>query len=517
MSEEGIRQVLARHGCRLRFREHDWVECLIVSADGVVRGDGLEREAALEGALRQLFPSRIARELFDVAVAGAERSGVGVHVVAAGGGPVAVEMPAAGAPTRVDRGPVRMSIPAEDKTNEVERPAVPRMGLESPARPALPVAASVSELRGSSDRARSIDAIDILVQRIDDCRAELAWSTAQRQRLAILAWICEARSHTDVHPEDAEIRDAVAKVSRQLTEIGKAYWPGSVTALQLQMQPGDLPRHLLGGTPSTWARAAELAERALQQLEHDDERRGHDAYGWADADALAPRASDPAAILDELVEAVEFSWGPLDRYAEPRNPEELPNPTRYRAWVRKLRWIRGQGVDPDVWARVMGRLRWWACRRNGPVQDEGRELEASFKPPEPWAQLVGLPNEGPPAPEIPESWLEAARARAADKKILCVGSRYETAEQRSLGSYLPDAQLEWRLIESELLAEMVRLLNEGRHELLLGAVGLQNSLVDRALARAARAAGVEYVRVNRGRAVSAVRALAHLPEPPGVA
>lgn len=497
MSEDVIRQVLARHGYSLRFREHDWVECLIACSAESYRGEGLDRPTALEAALALAFPSRISRELFDVAVVSAERSVGAVKAVFAGGAPV--ESRPEPAPPPLDRRPPALVRSLDGGASRVP-PAPPSRAIAS--------SPSLSEVRGEAVREVSLDALDILSARVDESRPELAWSTAPRQRLAILAWICEARSHTDIFPDDADIRDAVARVSRQLTEIGKAFWPGSVTALQLQMQPGDLPRHLLGGTPTTWARAAELAERALQHLEHEEERRGQDAYGWADADALEPRCEDPEAVLARLVGIVEQSWGPLDRYAEPRNPEDLPDPVLYRRWVRELRWIRGQRVDPDTWARVVGRLRWWACRRNGPVQEEGRELEPTFRPDASWAALLGVSPGASPAGPFSDEELERARGLTAGARIVVAGRRRDPTEQAWLERLLPDAELDFRLIEGDFVNGLAERLTDGGVRLLLGACGLQSAQVDLAFARATREARCTYVRVNRGRAVSCIRALA---------
>lgn len=486
MSDDGLRQVLARHGYRLLIREHDWVECLIASPTEAYEGLGLDREAALEAALSRCFPSRIARELFDVAVSAAAR-----HVT-----PL-TPRPEVEPPAPVDPAP----MPMPDRTPQRVPPA-------SPARAAI-LARPRDEVRRSPDRTRAIEELSILTERIEESRPELAWSTAPRQRLAILAWICEARSHTDVFPEDVEIRESVARVSRQLTEIGKAFWPGSVTALQLQMQPSDLPRHLLGGSPATWARAAELAERALASLEHSDERRGLDAYGWGDATLLSPEPTSPTDILDRLVDAVETSWGPLDRFAEPRNPDDLPVPGVYQQWVRELRWIRVQDVDPDQWARVMGRLRWWACRRNGPVQAEGRELEPSFRPERPWSSL--LQQEGRPGEKaLPATLVEQARHKFDGKRLLVISNRRDPEAQDRLTEALPGTVLQWRFAEPEFLEAIPRTLAEGGFDAVVGAVGLQSPTVDLALARGCRAASVPYARANRGQPSACLRALARV-------
>src|SRR5439155_20889535 len=172
---------------------------------------------------------------------------------------------------------------------------------------------------------RALEELDTLTERIRDSREELGLCSPERQRLAMLAWICEARAHTDTFPEDTRIRDRVGSISRQLTEIGKTFWPGSVTALQLQMEPRDLPRHLLGGTATTWRRAAELAEQALRNKEHEDERRGYDAYGWADARLTLPRPAHPERLLEEMVVAVEKLSGSLETQAAPADSSVRPD------------------------------------------------------------------------------------------------------------------------------------------------------------------------------------------------
>ncbi len=479
MSDDALRQVLAHHGYLLRYHEHTWTECLITGQGESYAGRGLDREQALADALGRLCPSRLARSLLDAAVrvesdVALDEESTPVEPFRCEGG-------------RIDRG---------------------RIPPAAPARP-LPLATRAPSPR-ALDHGGALDELSILADRVEECRVELAWSTAPRQRLAILAWICEARSHTDVFPEDQEVREAVARVSRQLTEIGKAYWPGSVTALQLQMQPSDLPRHLLGETPATWARAAELAERALDQLEQADERRGQDPYGWGDYGALSPEPVEPQAILRGLVDAVETSWGPLDRYAEPRNPEDLPDPPLYQQWVRELRWVRGQDVDPDAWARVMGRLRWWSCRRNGPVQVEGRELEPGFRPERPWANLLEREGRDCPGFHLPDAMLRRVRDRFADKRLLVVGRRRDPVEQGELTEALPEARFEWRILEPDLLETLPSVIEEAGYDAVLSAVGLQVPSADIALARACRKAGVFYARAHRGQPVACIRGLARL-------
>ncbi|MBX2812478.1 MAG: hypothetical protein KTR25_11740 [Myxococcales bacterium] len=509
MSDDRLRQVLARFGYRLLFREHAWVDCLITSFEESFEGHGPDKASALNDALARACPSRLSKELLDEAVGGliavrtvrdvaSDRTGTSAIFSAIseddwGNGRSASDVTsAAGANLLAEDRPPRSQMAQEmPRLVPVPNPSVDRATVDRPA----------------IDRSRALEELEILMERIKQSRDELAWSTAPRQRLAILAWICEARSHTDLFPEELDIRDGVARVSRLLTEIGKAYWPGSVTALQLQMQPTDLPRHLLGGTPSTWARAAELAERALLNLEHSDERRGQDAYGWGDADRLSPEPEDAQTLIFELVDSVEASWGPLDRFAEPRNPTDFPEPEHFQRWVRELRWLRLQCIEPDLWARIMGRLRWWACRRNGPVQAGGRELEPGFRPERPWGELLGRQGVVRDQVLLPESLVSEVRARYVGKKLLCVSNRRDLVEQSRLNEALPDTQFDWRIAENGLLEHVPVMLEEHGYHGVIAAVGLQAPVVDRMLVRGCREAHVPYFRANRGQTLACLRAL----------
>lgn len=518
MSDERLRQVLARFGYRLLFREHAWVDCLIASFEDSFEGHGPDKMAALNDALSRACPSRLARSLLDEAIESVAQvrsvrdvisdraentsvfSAVGENEWSSNrASPPPISPPPISPPPEIPpSGAVGTNFLADDRS---------RRTPVSPELPRLVPVPTPTYLRPVADRSRSLEELDILMERIEESRDELAWSTAPRQRLAILAWICEGRSHTDLFPDDLDIRDGVARVSRLLTEIGKAYWPGSVTALQLQMQPTDLPRHLLGGTPSTWARAAELAERALLNLEHSDERRGQDAYGWGDVDCLGPEPEDPQSILLALVDAIEASWGLLDRFAEPKNPNDFPDSDEFQRWVRELRWIRLQNIDSDLWARVMGRLRWWACRRNGPVQAGGRELEPGFRPEYPWATLLEQQGIVREKSSVPKALTAEISTKYSGKKILCVSNRRDLVEQAKLSDSLPDMEFDWRFADTTLLENVPLMLEEQNYQVVLAAVGLQAPLIDRALVRGCREAHVPYVRANRGQTLACLHAL----------
>lgn len=449
MAHDATRYYLQSQGYQVRFRIAEWVECLIAGDGGAWVGRHLDRDGAFEAALALMCPAPIARRLLEDA---ALRLRSPELAELADGAPStheahdaprphdairAVDRPTFEArPTvearpaldarvlmsRVTAPPANVSpiappllaveitgVPAVVSAQRVDEaypiePTVLGNHSVAVARPVRAPLAAVSatpsieppympDPRVVGDPEKSVEALDVLTDRIRDSREELGLCAPERQRLAMLSWICEARSHADAFPEDLRIRDRVGAISRQLTDVGKTFWPGSVTALQLHMQPRDLPRHLLGGTAGTWYRASELAEAALRAKELEDERRGFDAYGWADHKQLHPRPSDPEKMLDEVVGEVERMSGRLSTHAAPSDQNARPDAVQFLRWVRTLRWLRGTDVDPERWARLAGRLRWWAFRREPALGGPSRELEASHVPPQSWASLLGLDPE----------------------------------------------------------------------------------------------------------------------------
>lgn len=367
------------------------------------------------------------------------------------------------------------------------------------------------------DPPRALEELDILLERIRDSRDELGLCSPERQRLAMLAWICEGRAHTDTFPDDLRIRERVGSISRQLTEIGKTFWPGSVTALQLQMQPRDLPRHVLGGAAPTWSRAAELSERALHALEYSDERRGFDAYGWADIGHAFPLPENPGELMEQVIREVEACGGPLLPHAAPRDGDSRPDSASYARWVRSLRWLRAADVDPDRWGRLAGRLRWWATHRDPQHAVGARELEASYAPEHAWAHELGMPlpidglgleHEGETNGKAVNGLLDTVRGMTSGKRLVFVSNRRDPDLELRLKDLLPEAALEWRVAEPKRIETLGESIQQGAFDVVLAAIGFQSLATDHLLARACRLARVKYLRVNRGRPNACIRALA---------
>ncbi len=534
MAFEALRALLLSSGYELHFQEQSWVQCLLTRGEEVWLGQGPTQAQALRHAVNQACPSALAQELINKAIA--ERStGASASHVGALSNPVPtpvsspISSPVSNPMSNPMSNPVSSSIGSSigSTGSAVERP----IPVEEPERVSAPASRSSSSngrarypvrseppplVRRDStppraDLSRSVEELDILMERIRDAREELGLCAPERQRLAILAWICEARSHTDAFPDNARIRDEVAGVSRLLTEIGKSFWPGSVTALQLQMQPRDLPRHLLGGSAATWARAAELAERALQSQEYADERRGYDLYGWADAPHTLPVPESPEAVLDKLTAEVEGFGGGLERQAEPREPDLRPDPETFVRWVRQLRWIRGAELsEPELWARVAGRLRWWSNRRDPQLSSAVRELDASYAPKSAWAFETGctmFAHRADNARLVSAELASKAQATVRGRKMVIVSHRRDPDLQTELNQALQGSSIQWCVAEPRRVQELGEEITQKSYDLVLGAIGLQSPTVDQILARACRGANITYIRVNKGRIVTCLRHL----------
>ncbi len=134
-----------------------------------------------------------------------------------------------------------------------------------------------------------------------------------------------------------------------------------------------------------------------------------------------------------------------------------------------------------------------------------RELAAEPAPapvPEP------LPE---PEPEEPQDPLfavtEGVRRYTAGKKALFVSNRKDPALKVKLEDLLA-LELTWSVIDPRRVQAKCESITQGSFDFVLSATGFQGHNVDTALYRAARSAGVKYVRVNRGRPQTCVRALA---------
>ena len=68
MGHASTRSLLEAAGYEIRFRENEWVECLIFREREAWIGQGLDQDAALEDALDKACPSHVARQLLNDAL-----------------------------------------------------------------------------------------------------------------------------------------------------------------------------------------------------------------------------------------------------------------------------------------------------------------------------------------------------------------------------------------------------------------------------------------------------------------
>jgi len=244
--------------------------------------------------------------------------------------------------------------------------------------------------------AAAIEKIHALLADIDDGEAELAQLSAERQRLWLLIWICDARVFESELPWAQGVSLAVARVARRLGDLAKVFWPGSVRPLQAAARPSEigLGRRQGESLPSTWAEAGTLVRHVLNEQLAGGKKAGLDEDGWADGAALEPRPRDPDTELEELSRELQALLpapaSPLMASFDGVTFERLGH------LARTLRWLRRGVRDPIRWGLAMGRLRHGASLL-GDRADVLRTLcDARYRPPQPWARLVVRAPTTPP-------------------------------------------------------------------------------------------------------------------------
>ncbi len=383
-SDEKTRQVLHEFGYQLCFRQRDWTECLLTSRDDRWIGLGADERDALRDALRQALPSRLARELFAALiapVAHAPAARVSSHPQSPAA--TSAELPAS---------PESQAAPTEKPAAPTERPAAP---TEKPAAPTEKQAATdpatPAEPPPKMPTAREVlDELRAMRKQVETDSEELALSAPKRQRLVLLGWITRARAAQMQYPDDSKIDTAVAAIARTLTGYCQTWWPGSVRALKVTTRPEDVVVDLtmpVDRQPPTWAEACEMAERNVRLVEEEDESRGRDGYGWADATRLSPPPRDADAMLAEIIREVEVLSGPIGAAA---TAPDTPEPQRFVEWARKLRWARETTNNPLQWGALNGRFRFWIRENAAKYPEAARTLDPDYCPDRSWAALLGL-------------------------------------------------------------------------------------------------------------------------------
>lgn len=419
--EGRLSERLAAMGYRVASRVDGFAECLVVGADERWLGRGTTVGEALEDALAQMLPSRLARALWEARaeaspaaegaadrvavaevaeVAARPRAPAEVPVADAAAPDVAApEAPAPEAPTdgapidavdgavveRDAAAPAAEGAAAQDAPPEAvaapseEAEGPPQSTVASPSADQAVVVTRPTPRRGNEaaapppgpDRTPTLAKLVSLQNRLQRDRARLALLAPDDLRLEMLHVICQARAFTDLHPQDGIVERAVGDVARDLTDLGKLWWPGSVRALQLKAAPADIVRDIEprpSERPESWAEAAALAGRVLAR------RRDGGGGGWADDAECVPAPPDASQLLSAAAKVAQ------DKGASDAVVLDA---------ARKVRWLRpviGEG-DAEAWGEVIGKLRQRADR--GGSAALRAVLDPSYRPAGNWAREVG--------------------------------------------------------------------------------------------------------------------------------
>jgi len=364
--ERWVPGLLRERGYRGLQRHLGWHECLLWRDDERWVGRGPDQAAALAHVLAQMFPSAVARALWDAACEGHQAPAVdagacpGAHAAE----PAALLSPAI-TPT---------PAAAEPEPRGFEPPKVgQRLILPLPTYPP----AAVAEAR---------ETLDDILKEIADARPDFALMAPRHQKVHMLGWICRARGLDEQFAGEHKVTILVRRVAHELTNISKIMWPGSVQALQMSARPdcvvGELGLKSLQLLRS-WNDASEFVQQHRDRALVGDVPL--DDYGWAD-DPRRAVPDDPRALLRDAQHAVEALGGPVQE-PPPRHltvaPEDLSADTieQLVKHVQHLRAIRIATLQPELWGCIIGRMRWLAGRLGDRAHNLKKWLDPEFRPP----------------------------------------------------------------------------------------------------------------------------------------
>ena len=623
---------LRQAGYGVTFQVEGWTECLVYRAKERWLGRGNTSGEALDHVLAQMLPSHLARALLDAALGAPLAFPPAIVLLSDSappdGGvlpPEAVVVEGSGAPrSDVALGPqpeaaapvMNNGTPPTPSPAAAAGPAlVPDpllVAVDAPARDTAAHAAPCAPSATTPPRGPSVAvaALDAILRSVEQDLPEFALSSAERQRLALLAWVCRARSVEETQPGVWEVEAGGARVARRLAELARVFWPGFVMALQLTARPDEVPelRGRGGPPPRTWRDAAECAEQVLLAQQERDRVACLDDHGWGDAQSLVPRPGDPEAMLKDVERELAVRLGTVGDQTDERvlHLDDGELEALLQA-ARKLRWIRGAVAAPLAWGAAIGRLRrvthvlgtqrgsalraaldararpgavWQAILEPvHKVREESAalvaDLPANLSPPErlvawivrafdamstpevvallgeqhvdvamvnsaaeaqpdrrlrrrlrevvrrlrgqtaPGAAEIGASVEQPEAPATGETSSAGAhdalvarvRARTEGQRTLFVSNR-EDGELADTLTELLGLSITWCDGTTRRLQAVCKRLGNGGFDLVLSATGFQSHSSDVVLGKAAHSARVPYIRVNRGRSLACVQALA---------
>ncbi len=366
--ERWVPGLLREHGYRGLQRQHGWHECLLWRGEERWVGHGEDPASALAHVLAQMFPSAVARALWDAASAGQP-----IAAAAAGAASTESESESESDPAAAASAPpAPVPITAESRNFELPKVGT-RLILPLPAYPP----AAVAEAR---------DTLDDILKEIADARPDFALMAPRHQKVHMLGWICRARGLDEQFAGEHKVTILVRRVAHELTNISKIMWPGSVQALQMSARPdcvvGELGLKSLQ-MPRTWNDASEFVQQHRDRALVGDVPL--DDYGWAD-DLRRTVPEDPRGLLREAQQAVEALGGPVQE-PPPRHltvaPEELSTDSieQLAKHVQHLRAIRIATLQPELWGCIMGRMRWLGGRLGDRAHNLKKWLDPEFRPP----------------------------------------------------------------------------------------------------------------------------------------
>jgi hypothetical protein len=138
-----------------------------------------------------------------------------------------------------------------------------------------------------------------------------------------------------------------------------------------------------------------------------------------------------------------------------------------------------------------------------PSRDDGADGESSAEEREEAAAHA----QGAPAHDPYQELRALVRERTLGRRALFVSNRQDPALRHRLEDEL-GLTITWCQLADRRLQAQAGSIAAGTYELVLAATGFLSHTADAMLARAARGAGVPYVRVFRGRPLACVRAIA---------
>jgi len=239
-----------------------------------------------------------------------------------------------------------------------------------------------------------------LQQLITDSQYELALYSSKRQRYQMQAWVCEARSYEELHYGDDRVHTAATLAVRKLSSLAKVFWPGNINSMRVDASPGQvMPDHgLKGPAPGSWFEAMQIVKAAMDAAAQEDDAKGLDEYGWADARKLVPGPNRPEGLFQEVRSRIEKLTGPVDGKPIPKGVDaELKRPApalveELLMLARKLRWLRLAVPENDlIWGQLVGRLRavaaLWGKERGAPLR---AILADETAPRKSWSAEIGI-------------------------------------------------------------------------------------------------------------------------------